>query len=59
MLKEGASLNFEEIANGVIDLRVRAVEDGVHSNPLEFTINVGNAEEGPAEIIITGMPKRV
>ena len=54
VLKEGASLNFEEIANGVIDLRVRAVEDGVHSNPLEFTINVGNAEEGPAEIIIIG-----
>ena len=54
VLKEGASLNFEEIANGVIDLRVRAVEDGVHSNALEFTINVGNAEEGPAEIIIIG-----
>ena len=54
VLKEGASLNFEEIANGVIDLHVRAVEAGVHSNALDFTINVGNAEEGPAEIIIIG-----
>ena len=58
VLKPDQSLNFEEIANGVIDLRVRAVEergeDDVRSNALEFTINVGNAEEGPAEIIIIG-----
>ena len=58
VLKEGASLNFEEIANGVIDLRVRAVEergeDDVRSNALEFTINVDDVEEGAAEFIIIG-----
>ena len=58
VLKPDQSLNFEEIANGVIDLRVRAVEergeDDVRSNALEFTINVDDVEEGPAEIIIIG-----
>ena len=54
VLKSEESLNFEEIANGAIDLRVWAVENDVHSNALEFTINVGNAEEGAAEFIIIG-----
>ena len=51
VLKTGASLDYEAIPRGVLNLHVWAKENGVRSNPLELRIRV---EQDPDEVAFSG-----
>ena len=51
VLKSGASLDYETIPRGVLNLHVWAQENGVRSNPLELRIQV---ENDPDEVGFNG-----
>ena len=51
VLKTGASLDYETIPRGVLNLHLWAQENGVRSNPLELRIRV---EQDPDEVAFSG-----